>query len=318
MPPARPWWPCAPRSARRRRPGRRRHRAGHRAALPRPRAARGGARSGEDAAGAHPRRGARPGHQAGAVHPGPDAGRRHRLAGVRRAQPASSSSARARSSPTCCSPTRSTGRRRRRRPSLLEAMEERQVSVDGHPAPAARPVHRRRHPEPGRVRGHLPAAGGPARPLPAEARRPAARAGTRRSRCCRATPPGSTRATSPRPGSRPVAGRRRSRRGAAPLSAPVTVADEVIGYVVDLVPRDPAVALPASWASPPAGATALLDDGQGVGLAVRPRLRHARRRQGAGPAGAAPPGPAAAGGRARGRHRRRGAGHGARHRPDPR
>ena len=47
-----------------------------------------------------------------------------------------------------------------------------------HP-PAARPVHRGRHPEPGRVRGHLPAARGPARPLPVQAagRLPDLRAG---------------------------------------------------------------------------------------------------------------------------------------------
>ena len=53
--------------------------------------------------------------------------------------------------------------------SLLEAMEERQVTVDGTPAPAPRPVPRRRHPEPRRVRGHLPPPRGPARPLPPQA-----------------------------------------------------------------------------------------------------------------------------------------------------
>ena len=36
-------------------------------------------------------------------------------------------------------------------------------------APAARAVRRRGHAEPGRVRGHLPAAGGAARPVPAQA-----------------------------------------------------------------------------------------------------------------------------------------------------
>ena len=51
--------------------------------------------------------------------------------------------------------------------ALLEAMQERQVTVDDgtHRADAALPRHR--HPEPDRVRGHLPAARGPARPLPA-------------------------------------------------------------------------------------------------------------------------------------------------------
>ena len=60
--------------------------------------------------------------------------------------------------------------------ALLEAMEERQVSVDGVPAPAARPVHRRRDAEPDRIRGHLPTARGAARPVPAQAQRAAAAA----------------------------------------------------------------------------------------------------------------------------------------------
>ena len=54
--------------------------------------------------------------------------------------------------------------------ALLEAMEERQVSADGVTRPAARPVHGGRDPEPDRVRGHVRAARGAARPLPAEAR----------------------------------------------------------------------------------------------------------------------------------------------------
>ncbi len=48
---------------------------------------------------------------------------------------------------------------------LLECMQERHVTVDKHTHELARPVPRRGHPEPGRVRGHLPAARGPARPL---------------------------------------------------------------------------------------------------------------------------------------------------------
>ena len=67
--------------------------------------------------------------------------------------------------------------------ALLEAMEERQVSVEGRPRPLPRPVPRRRHAEPGRVRGHLPAARGPARPVPAQAVRRRARRGTPRSSC---------------------------------------------------------------------------------------------------------------------------------------
>ena len=50
--------------------------------------------------------------------------------------------------------------------ALLEAMEERQVTVDGvtHKLPGA--IHGARHAEPDRVRGHVPAAGSAARPLP--------------------------------------------------------------------------------------------------------------------------------------------------------
>ena len=55
--------------------------------------------------------------------------------------------------------------------ALLEAMAERQVTVDGVTRAAARPVPRDRDREPDRAGGHLPAAGGAARPLlPADAR----------------------------------------------------------------------------------------------------------------------------------------------------
>ena len=60
--------------------------------------------------------------------------------------------------------------------ALLEAMEERQVSVDGEATTAARPVHRRRDPEPDRIRGHLPVARSPTRPLPAQTERDTAAA----------------------------------------------------------------------------------------------------------------------------------------------
>ena len=51
--------------------------------------------------------------------------------------------------------------------ALLEVMEERTVTVDGEGHPVPRPVRGDRHPEPHRPRGHLPAARGPARPVPA-------------------------------------------------------------------------------------------------------------------------------------------------------
>ena len=79
--------------------------------------------------------------------------------------------------------------------SLLEAMEERQVSVEGS-ARAARPVRGVRDAEPDRVRGHLPPARGAARPVPGQADR-ARPTATKRSPCSSGTRPGSTRATWP-------------------------------------------------------------------------------------------------------------------------
>jgi MoxR-like ATPase len=66
---------------------------------------------------------------------------------------------------TCCSSTRSTEPRRRRRRALLEAMQENQVTVDGVSYELAAPFMVLRDAEPDRVRGHVPAARGPARPL---------------------------------------------------------------------------------------------------------------------------------------------------------
>ena len=53
--------------------------------------------------------------------------------------------------------------------ALLEAMAERRVSADGITYDLPRPVPRARHPEPGRAGRHVPAARGPARPLPVQA-----------------------------------------------------------------------------------------------------------------------------------------------------
>ena len=61
--------------------------------------------------------------------------------------------------------------------SLLEPMEEHQVTVDGETPPASPAVLPRRHAEPVRELGHLPAAGEPARPV--RARRGARIAGPR-------------------------------------------------------------------------------------------------------------------------------------------
>ena len=139
--------------------------------------------------------------------------------------------------------------------SLLEAMEERQVSVDGEPRAAARPVRRLRHAEPGRVRGHVPAARGAAGPLPAEAHRAAAgRAGTRCG-CCAAhdaglRPARPVRACDRWPAPADLAAGRAGVRA-------VPVAHEVLGYVVDVcraTRTSPSLSLGVS----PRGATALL------------------------------------------------------------
>ena len=55
--------------------------------------------------------------------------------------------------------------------ALLEAMQERQVTTEGETRPLERAVPRARDAEPDRVRGHLSAARGAARPLPAADRR---------------------------------------------------------------------------------------------------------------------------------------------------
>ena len=113
--------------------------------------------------------------------------------------------------------------------ALLEAMQERQVTVEGRTFPLAGAVPRDRDRQPDRVRGDVPAAGGAAGPLPApgRVRLPAARRGGGR-----AAPPG-----------RPAAGGDAARAGAAPASRcwpmqraveEVTVEETVARYCVDL------------------------------------------------------------------------------------
>ena len=140
--------------------------------------------------------------------------------------------------------------------ALLEAMEERQVTVDGEPAHAAGAVRRRRDAEPDRVRGHVPVARGPARPVPAQgdARHPAARRGDRR------TGPACAGLRPARPGGGRVCvrwpGRRTSLAGQAAVRR-VAVREDVLAYVVDLcraTRQSPSLQLGVS----PRGATALL------------------------------------------------------------
>ena len=75
--------------------------------------------------------------------------------------------ARARSSPTSCWRTRSTAPRPKTQSALLEAMQEAHGHRGRRVAAAAGAVLRARHAEPDRDGGHVSAARGAARPLPA-------------------------------------------------------------------------------------------------------------------------------------------------------
>ena len=93
---------------------------------------------------------------------------------------------------------------------LLECMQERQVTVDATSHELARAVPRVRDPEPGRVRGHVPAARGAGRPLhdPRVARLPERRGRGRDAR----RPRGARPRARPRGGRRPGRGGRSRRR----------------------------------------------------------------------------------------------------------
>ena len=195
--------------------------------------------------------------------------------------------------------------------ALLEAMQERAGQRRRRLPPAARAVPRRGHAEPHRVRGHLPAARGPARPLPAQGRRRLPD-GRRRGGHAPPRPPGRRR--------RSRSTTCRWRASAADLAAAraevdaTTVADEVIAYVAAVVRRTrelPSVALGAS----PRAAVHLLAAARAAARLPGPGLRHPRRRRRHGPARAAPPPAAAARGRARALPARRRRGRRPRRRP---
>ena len=117
------------------------------------------------------------------VHARPAAVRRHRRERLRPAHERVRVPARARCSPTCCSSTRSTAPRRRRSPRCSSACRRTRSRSTATTYELAAAVHGHRDAEPDRVRGHVPAARGAARPLhdAARARLPAAR---RRRRGC--------------------------------------------------------------------------------------------------------------------------------------
>ena len=184
--------------------------------------------------------------------------------------------------------------------ALLEAMEERQVSVDGEPRPLPDPFIVAATQNPIEYEGTYPLPEAQLDrfllklnvPLPPRDQEIAILTGTHRV---------STRATC-----------RRSSRWPAPPSWPrvamrcvsVLVADEVLGYIVDMVGRDAALPVAAARCVTARGDGAA-GDGPLLGLVVGTQLRHPRRRQGDGPSDAAAPDRVAAGGRTRGRHPRR-------------
>ena len=160
--------------------------------------------------------------------------------------------------------------------ALLEAMEERQITVDGRSRQLAAAVHGDRHAEPRRAGGHLPTAREPARPLPAahlarlsgprrrdaDPRRARAQP-TRCRRCsrwCR-----SRRSGDDRGGARACTSRPRSRRTWSTSPRPSR--------------RHPGIELGLS----PRATLQLAARRPRPRRRPRPQLRHARRRQGGRP-----------------------------------
>ena len=166
-----------------------------------------------------------------------------------------------------------------------------------HDLPDAVAVPGHRHPEPDRVRGHLRAARGAARPLhaPPPAGLSGAARGDRHPRRAEARPParGAGEAAS-----------LEELQAAQSAVREVYVDSTISDYIVRLVNATrthPDVYLGAS----PRGSLALYRAGQAYRRAARPRLRHPRRRQGRRRAGARPSPDHAD----RGHHPRRRAGH---------
>ena len=175
------------------------------------------------------------------------------------------------SSPTSSSPTRSTARRPRRSRALLEAMQERQVTIEGDRFELPGAVPRPRDAEPDRPRGDLPAARGADRSLPRARRDGLPDARAKRRRCSRRT------ASSPR-SSRPVLDARDVTALQA-IGARVHVEDDLHDYAVAITGftrTHPRVALGAS----PRATLALVQAAKAWALiggrAVRGAGRHPR------------------------------------------
>ena len=183
--------------------------------------------------------------------------------------------------------------------ALLEAMEERQVSVDGTPRPLPAPFLVAATQNPVEYEGTYPLPEAQLDrflmkltvPLPGRDDEIGMLA-----RHAAGFDPRDLAAA----GVRPVAGQRRPGPRPRRRCTAVRVAPEVTAYIVDLcraTRQSPSLRLGVS----PRGATALLAHQPGLGLAGRPGLRHPGRRESAGPAGVAAPHPAPARSRTRGR-----------------
>ena len=163
------------------------------------------------------------------------------------------------------------------------------MTVDGTTHRARAAVPRPRNAEPDRVRRHLSAARGAARPIPAQDRRSAIRARTTSGRCS----PGGSRAASTRSSSR----RWSTRSTLLDMQAAIEdvhVGPDVGRYAVALV-RGTRESASVAVGSSPRGSLALLKLSRCRAALGRARLRHTGRRQGGRHAGARPPARAQAG-----------------------
>ena len=195
--------------------------------------------------------------------------------------------------------------------ALLEAMEEGQVSVDGVSRTLPAPFLVAATQNPVEYEGTYPLPEAQLDRFLLKVVLPIPERDRRSWRSCAGTPPASTRATCAAAGRHGGRRRRRHRGRAQAAVRTVQVTPEVAGYIVDIAraTRRVAVAQPRRQ---PARRHRAAAGGPGLGLADRPRLRHARRRQGAGARDPRAPARAAPRGRARGRRRGRGARHRAR------
>ena len=183
--------------------------------------------------------------------------------------------------------------------ALLEAMQERNVTIDGQTPPAQRPLHGGGDPEPDRAAGHLSAAGGPARPLPVQAdaeipeRGGGARHRRRPRRCAPAAPIPADMGVG-------VAADRADLAAAAAAIAGIRLAPTRSSAMSSALVRATRETPDLETGASPRSAAMLATAARARAALRGPRLCDPRRRQGAGPAGAAPPGDPLAGGRDRG------------------